>query len=50
MLPTRKGGNKKHGKMKKQTLDTVFDSYPILKNFIYTHNDAEALYKKTILS
>ena len=35
--------------MRKQTLDTVFNSYPILKNYIYTHNDAEELYKKTIL-
>ena len=30
-------------------MDTVFDSFPILKNYIYTNNDSEELYETTIL-
>ena len=33
----------------KRTLDTVINSFPILKNYIYTNNDSEELYETTIL-
>ena len=35
--------------MDKYTLDTVVNSFPMLRNYIYTNNDSEELYKKTIL-
>ena len=30
-------------------LDTIFQSFPILKSYIYTNNDSDELYEKTLL-
>ena len=49
LYPPSKAAIEKHGKLDKYTIDTVVNSFPILRNYIITNKDSEDLYGNTIL-
>ena len=49
LYPPSKVAIEKYGKLDKYTIDTVVNSFPILRNYIITNNDSEDLYENTIL-